>query len=217
MTLDAIYSDLLALSKQTGILPTDLKIISDLMQKIRDQKESANPFQAWKDAISEYKVALAGIGDGVITPEDQDALLASADKLVNAGKNIASAFSTTIDPLEKTISLVTDIADGLGIAFSDSTKAGIDDFMKGFKIMSDAMEVMNSVLALNTLATQINTASKTNLATANVVAGASEVVVAAGATAGNRGDDWACSFYMACISTIMAVTCRCCCCGSYIF
>ena len=25
MTLDAIYSDLLALSKQTGILPTDLK------------------------------------------------------------------------------------------------------------------------------------------------------------------------------------------------
>ena len=129
------------------------------------------------------KLLWQGIGDGVITPEDQDALLASADKLVNAGKNIASAFSTTIDPLEKTISLVTDIADGLGIAFSDSTKAGIDDFMKGFKIMSDAMEVMNSVLALNTLATQINTASKTNLATANVVAGASEVVVAAGATA----------------------------------
>ena len=173
--LDKIYADLLRLSKQAGLSATDLKTITDLMKKIRDQKESSNPFQAWGEAISEYKNALSADND--------EMMLASAQKLAAAGKNIASAFSTTITPLEKTISLVADIADGLGIAFSADTKSGIDDFMKGFKVMSDAMEVMNSILALNTLATQINTSSKTNLAAANTTVAATEVAVAAGATA----------------------------------
>jgi hypothetical protein len=189
MALDGIYAKLKEISKKTGILPSDLKEVRDLMQKIRDQKEQANPFTAWNDAVEQYKLALADIEKNGITKTNQTSLVASAEKLTAAGQNIASAFSTVIAPLQKTVTLAEDVAESFGFAFGDETKSAIDDFMKGFELMSAGIEVVNSLLAANDVITKMAAASKSTLTTTNVAAAGSEVALGASAAGASVGFD----------------------------
>jgi hypothetical protein len=184
-TLDSLYSDLKKVQQAEGMSKEDLKIIGDLLQKITERRETANPFLAWADAVNQYKTALYNMENGVgkSFKDDQNSLVESADKMADAAKNIGAAYSTVISPMEKTITLVEDLAEGLGVAFSDETKGLIDKFLKGFDLMSQGLAIVDSLLAVNTLMVNLNAAAKTNLAISETAAASASALFAMGQTA----------------------------------
>lgn len=161
-TLDSLYADLDKIRRELGQTPETLKTIGELMKKITDQKEQANPFEAWNVALAEYKQALLDVQLYSVQPLSpeyeaaQNDLISASDKLQESVAGIGDAFNSVINPIKKIVSLAGDLAETFGITFSDDTNKFIEDFNKGFELMGTAFEVVNSLMALNTMLTAAN-------------------------------------------------------------
>lgn len=153
-TLVSLRTELQKMSDSGRLLPADLKAVSDQIQKIDALTEKRNPFTSLADGAKKYRQALLDVQlygvdkDSSEFKKTQNDLISASDQMVDAGKNIETAFSTAVAPLNNLVDSASALADAMGMSFSDETNAYIDEFKKGITVVTSAISMMNSVLAI---------------------------------------------------------------------
>lgn len=126
------------LGSQAGLNASeaDRKAVLELIEKIDNIKLERNPFEEWVKALDRFKKAKK---DG-----NTDEIEAAWYDLQKTSKVSSKSIANMSNAISGVIDGALDLADALGIAFSDDTQEMIEAFRKGLKLVAPIMTLVGT-------------------------------------------------------------------------
>ena len=126
------------LGSQAGLNASeaDRKAVLELIEKIDNIKLERNPFEEWVKALDNFKKAKKG--------GNTDEIEAAWYNLQKASKVSSKSIAAMSNAISGVIDGALDLADTLGIAFSDDTQEMIEAFRKGLKLVAPIMTLVGA-------------------------------------------------------------------------
>ena len=133
MALDTIRQKLVDWMTQNAgkASEADVKAVLELIEKIDNIKVSRNPFKEWWSAWKDLNAAKK--------KGDTEAIEEAFNKLKAVSKVSSKAIANMSNTIISTVDSALELADVLGITFSDDTLEIIDAFKKGLKLIAPIM------------------------------------------------------------------------------
>ena len=138
MTLDTIHQKLVDWMTQNAgkASEADVKAVLELIEKIDNIKVSRNPFKEWWSAWEDLNAAKK--------KGDTEAIEEAFNKLKAVSKVSSKSIAAMSNAISGVIDGALDLADTLGIAFSDDTQEMIEAFRKGLKLVAPIMTLVGA-------------------------------------------------------------------------
>lgn len=142
--LSAIITELQAMLQMPDLDPTMMKSILDLIEKALNIKIEKAPFEAFVEGWKEVAEAAEKA-----TEEEKKAAKAEAlNKMEKAVKAAKKQWDTVTNAIDAVIDATEEVADALGLAFSDEAQDAIDGFRTGVGLVTGAFTVFAAILAV---------------------------------------------------------------------
>lgn len=142
--LTAIITELQAMLQMPDLDPTMMKSILDLIEKASDIKIDKAPFEAFVEGWQE-------VAEAAEKATEEEKKAAKAEALNKMAKSVASAkkqWDTVTNAIDAVIDATEEVADALGLAFSDEAQDAIDGFRTGVGLVTGAFTVFAAILAV---------------------------------------------------------------------
>ena len=128
------------LGSQAGLNASeaDRKAVLELIEKIDNIKLERNPFEEWTKALENFKIAKEG--------GDTDEIEAAWYDLRKASEVSSKSIAGMANAISGVVDGALNIAETLGIAFSDDTMAVIESFKKGLGAIAPIMMMVGNAM-----------------------------------------------------------------------
>ena len=150
-TLTALAADFQKMIDTGKLSAPMLMMVGSQLKKIKAVAEKDSPFISLKHGIDLYTTAIRNMenGTGKSLMDDQNSAKEGFDMIVDSIKNMDSALQTLAAPINDSIALAEKLGEDFGFTFSDETQSAIDGFKAGMELMSGAIAIVNSALAVS--------------------------------------------------------------------
>lgn len=155
-TLRKVRSELENMSHNTSLTATDLKTITGLIQQVDTELEDKDPFDVVTKSVKKYAIALKELNrlrkeeaeNAKAIQQAEDNVAESLDELVENSEKMKTNFDKAASAIDSVISLSEQIAESLGITFSEETQEYVDAFSMGIQVASTALGVFATVAVI---------------------------------------------------------------------